>query len=207
MLRSGRLRTDLYYRMRHLVHFPSLHARFSDRETCRLTLKVLLKTYRWRLAPVIAQATARAGDIRESVGDELTKARLRAMFPELEEEAAARLLEPLWPSNLRELEGWRATCSATPTATRAGYWPVTGGQCPWLVRNTWGTGHQHGGRSHPGAPHPAGGCRRRPARERVRHRAHDPQPEKIPSDASPALEAVTKAVPQAGKGKAEQGRE
>lgn len=104
LLRSGRLRTDLFYRMRHLVHFPSLHARLSNRETGRLTLEILLKTYRWRLAPVIAQAVAHAGDVRESGGDELTKARLRSMFPELDEDAAARLLEHPWPGNLRELE-------------------------------------------------------------------------------------------------------
>jgi hypothetical protein len=104
LLRSGRLRTDLFYRMRHLVHFPSLHARFSDGETGRLTLEILLRTYRWRISPVIAQATARAGDVRESGEDELTKARLRSMFPELDEGATARLLEHPWPGNLRELE-------------------------------------------------------------------------------------------------------
>ncbi len=104
LLRSGRLRTDLFYRMRHLVHFPSLHERFTDREKGRLTLDILLRTYRWRLAPVIAQPGACSGDGGAPAQDELTKARLRSMYPELEDGAAKRLLEHPWPGNLRELE-------------------------------------------------------------------------------------------------------
>jgi hypothetical protein len=104
LLRSGRLRTDLFYRMRHLVHFPSLHERLTDTKKGRLTLEILLRTYRWRLAPVIAQAGARSGDSGAPAADELTKARLRSMYPELEDGATRRLQEHRWPGNLRELE-------------------------------------------------------------------------------------------------------
>jgi transcriptional regulator with AAA-type ATPase domain len=104
LLRSGRLREDLFYRMRHLVHFPSLRERLADQATRHLTLGILLKTYRWRLAPVIAQVTAPRDDGVEPSPDELTRGRLRTMFPELEAAAADRLLEHPWPGNLRELE-------------------------------------------------------------------------------------------------------
>lgn len=104
LLQTGRLRTDLFYRMRHLVHFPSLHERLADPEKGRLTLAILLRTYRWRLAPVIAQAAAVQDDTMAPATDELTKARLRSMYAELEEAATARLLEHRWPGNLRELE-------------------------------------------------------------------------------------------------------
>lgn len=103
LLQSGRLRTDLFYRMRHLVHFPPLHERFADRKG-RLLLEILFRTYRWRLAPLIAQAAAGQGASIEPAPDELTKARLRSMFPELEDGATKRLLEHRWQGNLRELE-------------------------------------------------------------------------------------------------------
>jgi transcriptional regulator with PAS, ATPase and Fis domain len=104
LLRSGRLRHDLFYRMRHLVRFPALHQRFADPQTNRLTLGILLKTYRWRLAPLITEVKAPHSFKADIAGDELTKSRLRSMFPIMEEAAIVRLLEYKWPGNLRELE-------------------------------------------------------------------------------------------------------
>lgn len=104
LLDSARLRRDLFFRMRHLVRFPTLHQRFSDPQTNRSTLGILLKTYRWRLAPRIA-AVAEPQVFKAAVSeDELTKQRLRSMFPVIEEAAAASMLKYTWPGNLRELE-------------------------------------------------------------------------------------------------------
>jgi transcriptional regulator with AAA-type ATPase domain len=97
LLNSGKLRQDLFYRMRHLVHFDPLHKRFAAPRG-QLELAMLLKTYRWRLAPVIEPGG------QEAAGEELSKARLREMFPQIEPDACQRLLEHRWPGNLRELE-------------------------------------------------------------------------------------------------------
>jgi transcriptional regulator with PAS, ATPase and Fis domain len=104
LLHSGRLRRDLFYRMRHLVHFPTLRKRFSG-DTPALRLRILMKTYRWRLAPLITCLTLPPQSMSmDGAYDDLPKSRLRSMFPVLASDAEARMLGHSWPGNLRELE-------------------------------------------------------------------------------------------------------
>jgi len=102
LLRTDRLRQDLFYRLRRIVRFKPLGERLSDPSTNRAELMALLATYRWRQAPRI-QLPARGGDAAAPV-DDLPATRLHAMFARFEDAAIEALLRHDWPGNLRELE-------------------------------------------------------------------------------------------------------
>jgi hypothetical protein len=101
LLHSGRLREDLFYRMRHLLMFPTLRERL-DKDPAQLM--VLLNTYRWRSAPKITKVNNRDMETGPGDSEELQIRRLRSMFSTFEREAIDHLLQHNWPGNLRELE-------------------------------------------------------------------------------------------------------
>jgi transcriptional regulator with PAS, ATPase and Fis domain len=107
LLRTDRLRHDLFYRIRRIIRFKTLRERLSDPETNRADLMVLLMTYRWRLAPRIQQSS-RDRMVDGTTVDDLSASRLHAMFAQFEEAAIDAMLRHDWPGNLRELE--RVAC-------------------------------------------------------------------------------------------------
>lgn len=94
LIDSGRLRRDLFFRMRKVVAFPSLRERL---ETDSSLLRVLLTTYRWKSFQEI--------DTDPSVASiTLPTERLRCLFPVYTEQAISDLKSYSWPGNFRELE-------------------------------------------------------------------------------------------------------
>jgi len=102
LLRTDRLRHDLFYRLRRIVRFKPLRERLSDPVAGRAELTMLLTTYRWRLAPRIQHFRSGAPDMAPV--DDLPATRLHAMFARFEDAAIEALLRHDWPGNLRELE-------------------------------------------------------------------------------------------------------
>jgi DNA-binding NtrC family response regulator len=103
LLRTDRLRHDLFYRIRRIIRFKTLKERLSDPDTNRAGLMVLLMTYRWRLAPRIQQSS-RGRVVDGAPVDDLPASRLHAMFAQFEDAAVDAMLRHDWPGNLRELE-------------------------------------------------------------------------------------------------------
>lgn len=103
LLRTDRLRHDLFYRIRRIIKFRTLRERLSNPDTNRADLMVLLMTYRWRLAPRIQQS-ARNRVMDGATTDDLPASRLHAMFASFDDPAIDAMLRHDWPGNLRELE-------------------------------------------------------------------------------------------------------
>ena len=89
LVESGRLRKDLFYRMRQVVLFSSLRDRLSKDMDCS-ALRILLSTYRWKSAPTL-------DSIR-------TESDLASLFPIFSEHVFSELSLHSWPGNYRELE-------------------------------------------------------------------------------------------------------
>lgn len=99
LIAQGRLRKDLFFRMRNIVRFQPLKDRFQGDEGKKL-LQILLKTYRWKSAQTIP----------ENKVSELGVEDMHCLFPNFEPEAEvlSELASHDWPGNLRELE--RVAC-------------------------------------------------------------------------------------------------
>jgi transcriptional regulator with PAS, ATPase and Fis domain len=97
LIAQGRLRKDLFFRMRKIVHFPPLKDRFIGDDGKSL-LQIMLKTYRWESAPTIS----------ENMASEFGSEDMDCLFPVFEKEALSEFASHDWPGNLRELQ--RVAC-------------------------------------------------------------------------------------------------
>jgi DNA-binding NtrC family response regulator len=97
LIAQGRLRKDLFFRMRKIIHFSPLKDRFVGDDGKRL-LQIILKTYRWESAPTIP----------ENMASELGIEDMHCLFPNFEPDALSEFVSHDWPGNLRELQ--RVAC-------------------------------------------------------------------------------------------------
>jgi hypothetical protein len=94
LIRAGRLRKDIFFRIRKVERFPSLKDRLANDSNHRY-LKALLFSYRWKSARPMEEIA----DV-ETGGEDLVE----ALFPRFTADALAALASHEWPGNFRELE-------------------------------------------------------------------------------------------------------
>jgi len=93
LLAEGRLRKDIFFRIRNIVRMPPLRTRLQQDESGRL-MRTLLSIYRWRSAP-----PAKQSELRNLSTDKMAR-----LFPQFSSAALNTLKCHTWPGNLREFE-------------------------------------------------------------------------------------------------------
>jgi len=96
LLESGRIRRDLYFRIRSIQHFPSLKDRLAKQDDKALGyLRGLLESYRWKSFPAIEQASGDGGSLIQAES---------SFFPVWDRNVLMTLAQQNWQGNFRELE-------------------------------------------------------------------------------------------------------
>ncbi|MFV8907315.1 sigma 54-interacting transcriptional regulator [Serratia fonticola] len=92
LLAEGRLRRDLFHRIRDVVKFKSLNDLFAQDNACAL-LTHILTLYRWK-----------SSDLPAFASDGKAKQALQQLFTVYEEGVIEKILRAPWPGNFRQLE-------------------------------------------------------------------------------------------------------